>query len=360
MARVRDISLTTILCLAGIGLSTLLFGPQIARTFTGANDFTGFYTAGKLAFSPDLYHVQSFMRAQGNATGLMSDQILFVRLPWQAVAFAPLTLLPFPAAHIAWTLICIVAVFAFAACFPTAPLAARAIAICWTIPVFIAIVVGQDIPLVLAALGAGFLLIDRDWQLLGGLCISLGMAKPHLLWPLALVFFWHRMWRVCAGGAIGSAALLIVSFLSGGADWIQRCLLVMRYADQHARLIMMPTLHTALLTVAHGNAIEIAVALALLAAILRGATWKQSAAIALTVGIVLGRHAFMADCALLLPALFLSWNDRRARAVFLVLISPLTFVPGIFFNIGWVVVVLSAGVLALTVPHTQKDALANK
>src|SRR2546425_4552001 len=47
--------------------------------------------------------------------------------------------------------------------------------------------VAQDVPLLLAALGAGFLLIDRDRHMLAGLCFSFGMAKPHLLWPLALV-----------------------------------------------------------------------------------------------------------------------------------------------------------------------------
>src|SRR5579859_2569629 len=168
MPRARDLLLTILLCAAGIGFAAFLFGPQTIATYTGANDFTGFYTAGVLAHSRDLYNVQGFMKAQGDATGWSSDQILFVRLPWQALFFSIFTVLPFPAAHVAWTITGVLAIWGFAACWPGVPWQARAIAICWTLPVFIALDVGQDVPLVIAALGAGFLLIGRGHPEWGG------------------------------------------------------------------------------------------------------------------------------------------------------------------------------------------------
>src|SRR5579862_9249013 len=104
-------------CLAGIACSVFLFGPpQIFATYTGANDFSGFYTAGVTALSEDLYDVRGFMQAQARATGWMSDQLLFVRLPWQALFFSVFTLFPFPAARVIFSAVCVLALAAFAAC----------------------------------------------------------------------------------------------------------------------------------------------------------------------------------------------------------------------------------------------------
>jgi hypothetical protein len=339
------------LCAAGIALSAALFGPAtIFETYVAHSDFIGFYTSGTLAFTGNLYDVGAFMQAQGRATGRISDQLLFARLPWQAVLFAPLTAMSFATARIVWTGICLLALGVFGACWPAIPVSARLLAVCWTIPVFMGFIIGQDVPVVLAALGLGFHCMERGRPMAGGLCLAFCMAKPHLFWPLAAILVFHRMWRVCAGGAIGVAALGALSFLSGGLEWPGRFTNLLRFVDTKAHLSVMPTLHSALLGVKYGGAIEGAIVLVLIA--LAGLTpdWKQGVAGALVIGILAGRHAFLSDCAFLLAALFLCWPLARRRTVLLLLLSPFVFVPAILGHPAWPVLAMTVGALFLTWP----------
>jgi hypothetical protein len=336
------------ICAAGIALSVALFGPPtIARVYFGANDFVGFYTAGAIVFSKDLYDIGGFMQAQGRATGWTSDQLLYARLPWEAVLFAPLTSMGFATARVVWTAICLLALVAFGACWPNVPVRSRLISICWTVPVFMSIVAGQDVPLILAALGLGFLCIERKRPITAGLCISFCMAKPHLFWPLAAVFVFHRMWRVCAGGAIGATVLGAVSFLVGGMAWPGHFLNLIRFVDKNARIDLMPTLHSALLGIRYGGAMEAGIVLLLISLTALAVTWRQSAALALLTGILAGRHAFLSDCAFMLPALFLCWPFPGQRKAMLVLISPITFVPAVLGYPAWPALVMTAGALFL-------------
>ncbi len=343
------------ICAAGIGVSVALFGPStITRVCFGANDFVGFYTAGTLAFSKNLYNIAGFMQAQGRATGWTSDQLLFARLPWQAVVFAPFTSMGFATARLVWGAICLLALVAFGACWPDVPVRSRLISICWTIPVFMGIVAGQDIPLILAALGLGFLSIERKRPIAAGLCISFCMAKPHLFWPLAAALVFHRMWLVCAGGAIGATVLGAVSFLSGGSNWPGSFANLIHFVDKSARLDLMPTLHSALRGLRYGGAMEAGIVLLLISLTALVSTFRLSAAVALVTGILAGRHAFLSDCAFMLPALFLCWQFPGQRKAMLVLISPVTFVPAILGYPAWPALVMTAGALFLALDSAPR------
>jgi hypothetical protein len=112
----------------------------------------------------------------------------------------------------------------------------------------------------------------------------------------------------------------------------------------------MPTLHSALLGVKYGGALEAGVVLVLLALAGLAPEWKQGVAGALVIGILAGRHAFLSDCAFLLPALFLCWHRERHRTVLLLLLSPFTFVPAILGHPAWPVFAMTAGALILAWP----------
>jgi hypothetical protein len=173
---------------AGIAFLLALRGPvAVSNAVLGRNDFVAFNTGGRLAFSSDLYRAGPFLQAEAALTGWTSPDLVFVRLPWQAALFAPLSALGFHAAAAVWFLLGLGSLVLFVRCWPSVPQAARAGAVAWSIPVAAALAFWQDVPLLLLALSVGFLLIDKLKPVWAGLSMSLcWAAKPHLFWALGL------------------------------------------------------------------------------------------------------------------------------------------------------------------------------
>jgi Glycosyltransferase family 87 len=76
--------------------------------------------------------------------------------------------------------------------------------------------------LILPAVGAA-LLLRRDRRLLAGLCLSILLLKPQLIWMLPAILLVARQWRVLAGLTLGGAGWLAGSILILGfgriMDW---------------------------------------------------------------------------------------------------------------------------------------------
>ena len=360
---VSAIGRTIFTCLAGIAFSAALSGPStISSAARSGNDFTMLYTGGRLAFSPDLYQPESFVKAEVDATGWSSPVLIFVRQPWEAALLAPLADLPYPAAHAVWFAICVVSLFLFTRCWPSIPLAHRAGAVAWSLPVAMSLAAGQDVPLLLLALGGGFLLLERGQLALAGLCLSLCVMKPHLFWPLAVVFVLGRTWKVCIGGLVGLVPLLGASFLTGGTGWVGGYIGILKYAahvDDLWKLPLMPTFPAALHGMSAVTTVETCLIAGTVAAIFYLKDWKSAAAIAIVMGIVTARHAFLADCSLVLVSLFLVWENKRQRWALLVATSPLAALPAILGYAGGTALALLCGgacVLLLALPSPLDHA----
>ncbi|HWF10208.1 MAG TPA: glycosyltransferase 87 family protein [Bryobacteraceae bacterium] len=338
---------TVLVCLAGVAFHAALLGPvALGRSARGGNDFAAFYTGGRLAFSPDLYHLEAFRKVEANITGWVSDELVFIRLPWQAALFAPLAAFRFQTAHAIWFVLCVLSLILLPRCWPSIPGVACAGALAWTLPIAVAILGAQDIPLIALALSGGMLLIDRQEPIWAGLCLSVCAAKPHLFWPLALVFVFHRMWRVCAGGVLGLGALLAASYLTAGPRWVPGFAYSVNYiarSDSQTKLTHMPAIPAVLAGLPVGGAIEICIMACAIAAAFFIRNWKTAAAVALILGIVTAKHVFLADCSFALVSLFLVWNDARQRFGLMLALSPVVWLPSFFGHPVWTVGALLAG-----------------
>jgi hypothetical protein len=338
------------LCLAGIVSSVLWYGPALqSSTYLGVNDFLSFYTGGVLAGTGKLYNTSEFLATQEKTVGYSNSNLTYVRLPWQAVMLWPLGRLPYRFAYLIWQIGQVVAIVFAIRLWPSPDLGTRVAACLCSLPLFTAFALGQDIPLVLLATTATFVLWDSGRMFAAGLCLSLCSAKIHLLWPFAAVLLLRSERRFRYGSIMGGAGLALLCFCGGGRRWIPDFLHGVRLNEARANLEFMPNLHRFL---AGTPWLEAMVTIAVLLAIgfaARASDWKLGAAAALAGGLLVGRHSFVADCSLLLPAVAILAERLPAKRAWLVLIlSPVVYWPS---SLGYPLptVLAICGVLSLAV-----------
>jgi hypothetical protein len=185
-----------------------------------------------------------------------------------------------------------------------------------------------------------------------GLCLSLCAAKIHLLWPFAAVLLLRSERRFRYGSIVGGAGLALLCFCGDGRQWIPDFLHSVRLGEASANLEIMPNLHRLL-----GGTpwLEVMATIAVLLAIgfaARDSDWKLGAAAALPGGLLIGRHSFVADCSLLLPAVaILSERLPARRAWWVLILSPVVYWPS---SLGYPLptVLAICGVLSLAVFST--------
>ncbi len=317
-------------CLAGIAFQAFWYGPALASsTGRGVNDFLNFYTAGKLAFSGHLYDPQTFIATEASVTGYSTANLIFVRLPWQAALFWLLARLPYFPAYAVWQLLCVSALFAAFYLWPYGSRQSKLLAAAWSFPLFTSLAVGQDVPFVLLAISAAVRFRER-YPVLCGICQALCVAKVHLLWIFVLVWLgWDSKPRLAAFLSTGGV-LAGLCFAAGTWNWIPQFLGALRFCEQHEDLSVMPNLHRIF---AAAPTLEGIAALVCAAAVFLAARKDRSlaAAAALAAGILTGRHGFIADCSILLPAAGLvAVRVPEARKALLLILVPLTYLPSFF------------------------------
>lgn len=301
-------------------------GPSFSE---GYNDFLAFYTGGKLAGSGQLYDPEANYRVHRQARGVRMPAILYIRLPFYALLLRPFSWLDYHAAWMAFFCLNLCAAVWFLWRFLWGDHLAFLLGVS-CLPLYAALVNGQDVALVLAISGWAFLLLQRGADFRSGLLFSLCAIKPHLfvLVPLALAA--HRKWRVLAGGAAGGVVLLLLSFLAGGRNWLQGFLSAIRNPMVHPSTDVMPNLAS----LSHSLSAPgwLVWVLMLLAAAksagvaLRAGRIEAGLAGALAGALLLGPHVYIADTVLLLLAFALVRSLRLPKAALLpwaLIISPL-------------------------------------
>jgi Glycosyltransferase family 87 len=272
-----------------------------------SSDFMNFYSGGRLAFSGQLYspaaeqHIQRELGCTGKGFGQ------FVRLPYFALAIWPLAKLPFSAALVIWRVLCAAAALLFVFTWPGSRW--RALAVCaWSFPLLSAFVYGQDVPVLLLAVGASLLLLDRGHEFLGGVCLALGAAKPHLfvIWVLLIVV--QRRWRTVLGLAAGGSTLLALSFFAGGLSWPRDFLRTVTGPNGSPNPERMINLHGASHLIHAPGWLEMLLAVAFFALLFRlclRLPQSLSFSLALAAGVLLGGHSYLYDLALCIPLVLL-------------------------------------------------------
>jgi Glycosyltransferase family 87 len=188
-------------------------------------DFLQFYTMGSLVRTGQtaaLYDMEAFHRAQVALVAESAPELYPpVYPPHAALLFSPFSRLSFRPAMFLWSLVTVVIfgaivrsawrpvaavlpdslfVFAAAAAFP---------------PFWSLVLHGQVTILILTALWAGWMALERQRPLLAGMAFGLLLVKPQFAIPIAVVVLACREWRMLGGAllSIGIQAGIAVSLL---------------------------------------------------------------------------------------------------------------------------------------------------
>jgi hypothetical protein len=298
---------------AGVAVvAGLLLPANWERVKLGDNDFQAFYVSGRLVLHRQLYNASAFQAAERAILGHSNTNLLATRPPFFAVAFWPLAQLPYRVAWPLWEGILLTAVAGFIWLWPDRR--AAAVACCWSGGLVSALANGQDLPLILLWLAVALRFRARR-PFLAGMVLALCAAKFHLFVFLPLLLWRHRLWR---GFAAGAAGLVAISFAAGGWNWPREYAAALALGGVNPRVDVMPNLHGLVGALPYASAWEIASALLVAAGVLQvvGRTdFPTGLGAVLVGGLLVSRHAYLQDCALLLPVLLMALPAARGWSV---------------------------------------------
>jgi hypothetical protein len=370
MARRRNLLLVA--CgFAGLAVNCLL---ALANSSTWDVDFNQYYSAGKLAGTGHLYDWDSIrsLELERNVRA-----VPFGRIPAFAIAFKPLSALPYPVARALWLCCGIAALAGFVYLWPFSSRAWALVAICWSAPVAMCLALGQDSILFLFFVALGIRLLIGGHDVWAGFAFSACIAKPHLALLLPVFLIARLKWKALLAGAAGCTASILLSFAAEGKDWPNRILTLTRMPDFDPAPGRMPNLRGLLSLFGGGLAAEVALGLVVAAAVwllCRSKPLPTAGAMVLAGGLLLGHHAYFYDAVLLLPALLLPFqasspdpapHPEWMRRWALFLFSPLPYL-FLLTNLGMLGHVAITGyTLALIAVETiavtmRRDRVPNK
>jgi hypothetical protein len=206
---------------------------------------------------------------------------------------------------------------------------AAAVACCWSMPMFGSFIFGQDLPLLLALLAGSLasLKIKRPFQ--AGAILSLCAIEPHLCLLLPVLILGRGMWRFGIGLLTGGAVLFALSFLAAGPTWIEAFVQTAALSQTNPEIASMPNLNGLVNGSSVWEMIGAFVVCAPLWRVIRCSNLEWAVAVTLVAGVLVSHHAYIADCAILLPALLIAREQasrKWQRTLTLFLITPAAYV----------------------------------
>lgn len=290
-------------------------------------DFNQFYAASHLAGTGHLYDWDALRKLEAEH-GL---EVRTGRLPVVSYGMKALGWLPYNTARAIWLGAGLAALIVFVAIWPGMNRMAAAVALSWSMPAALLLLLGQDTPFWLMFCAIGLLLLKKGSPKLAGLAFALCICKFHLALGIPIFLIFQKRWKTLWSGAAAVGVLLAACFLIEGPMWPWRYLDAVsnpHFSPAHQR---MPNLHGLSVWLPHPAAFELAGALALVW--LLGLLCRRTRDLGMTgaavaaAGLLLGRHGYANDCALLIPIAVLTIQRREApvwlKGWGMVLLSPL-------------------------------------
>ena len=300
----------------------------------GENDFPAFYAGAQLLGSDNLYDVEALHEAETRFLGTYAKTHGYVRPPFHAALMWPLTKLSYPLAYFVYAGVLFACYVYFAVRWPLPGFWGQASFCAMAAPVFTALAIGQDLPILLAMLAGAASLHRSGRPFAAGLLFSLGAMKPHLFLLAPIWVFARRDWPFLKGTLAGGGVLTTVSFALAGWDWPLRMLETAANPAFSPNPHLMPNLTGLLLDVPAAEAWYALAAVTLAASCWyasRDEPFETGLATVLLGGVLLGRHSYLADCALWLPACLTLLCVSRTQAMRLgavVLMLPFIYLLG--------------------------------
>jgi Glycosyltransferase family 87 len=345
-------------------------------------DFSIFYTAGKIVAEHrgrQLYDypLQESVQRSSILRGVQkSDFILpYNHLPFEALLFVPLSLLPYLPAYLVWLGInlglLIVAGISLRRHLPllrAAPLWLWVLACLAYSPIFITLMLGQDSILLLLCYCLAWVALVKKSEFAAGAWLGLGLCKYHLVLPFLLAFLLERRAKVIAGFLTVAVILGLISFAVVGRQGIVSYPRFLWNSERNARPqwnAAQPNLHGFFVTTL-GNSGWVQVLVLATSVLLVAVAWygwrntgsshlwpgELSFAVNLVMTLLVSYHAYVQDLSLLFFVLLLGLDvliakpalPRLVHSILLVCLSIL------FFSPIYLVLILRFGNLEVLTP----------
>jgi hypothetical protein len=257
-----------------------------------ADDFPPFYRGAALASA----HGNVYETKQG------ARYLPFIRIPSYAAALRPLAALPYTIARRIWITVLILAAFACVGLF-SGKRRHFAIALAFSFPLAEALMVGQDITLVILIVLAAARIFAGGREFLAGLVASLLCIKMTYL-PAAGLVFLAKSRRGVWGLATGTAIQLGISFAVGGSGWPSQYLAVLRNPLLEPHPSRMLSIRELAVSLSFSDAVYAAGAIALYAIFWLACNRLSLAdglTLALALGLIAAPHCRIYDGVVLIP-----------------------------------------------------------
>jgi hypothetical protein len=342
---------TVVLCLAGVVFNALMVGPDALKSAgRGLNDFRQLYTAGLLAGNAGMYDPERGLRAQAGFVGEANanPRLPVNRLPFYGLFLKPLTLLPYTVALRFWFAFQFACVCGFVASLPPAYRLQAAVVCCWSYPLFFALAIGQDLPLMLLAAGLSARLYHTGRFVWAGLALSVCLIKFHLLLLLPVFILARKERRLAAGFLTGCGIAFLLSVAAAGWSFPVAYLNALRGPNANLSQSTMPNLN-GLLTTLHAPpwAEFVGAFVVVLAAwfIARRSGTLHAVAGTTAGSLLVSHHAYVQDCSILIPGIL--GLLVVSRSGFTRLIAFFLLVPAVYIASGQGLLCLVPTVLML-------------
>lgn len=322
----RNAKLRRAIVLSCLGI---LFNLWIAIRASHSNlssDFTQFYAAGKLVGTGHLYDARAI-------TGIESQYgapaVPTARLPIVALAFKPLSALPFATARKVWLIASVLGGICAVLLWPDLERAPILVALAWSLPACFTLFFGQDVLFWLLFFALGLYLLRRGYSYTAGIAFAFCICKFHLLIGLAVVLLARKEWKTIFTGILSTVILLMACFVLEGAIWPALYWAIIRLPSFSPATNIMPDVYGLVASFPHGIILEF-----LVSTVVASALWFACKRVSLTVagalasaaGLLVAHHAYAYDCLLLLPLCVIVRREMRfpewMQFTALLLLSP--------------------------------------
>jgi Glycosyltransferase family 87 len=340
-----------------LGLQLLIWIVYLPVALRGDADFRNCYTAGMILRSGrrhQLYDYELQKNIQDAFISQSSNVLPYVHLPYEALIFAPLTVLSYRNAFfcfLGFNLLCLLVCYrmlrgklgrlhALWRWFPF-------LFVVGFMPIAAALMQGQDSLITLVLLVSALVSLEAGNDGMAGFLVGLVMFKFQLVLPIAGLFLFWRRWRFVLGASFSIFITLALSALVAGIDGFWAYLLSLRNisttftAGGRVLYLMpvsrMPNLRGLIHAIPHlrsGLATALVLILSLVLFALaawsgREASTQWQFAIAVSAAAVLGYHVLMHDLSILLIPMAMLLEQRVARGLWNISIvwlsTPLCF-----------------------------------
>jgi hypothetical protein len=204
-----------------------------------------------------------------------------------------------------------------------------AAAILWSMPATLLILFGQDTPFWLMFFAVGLLLLQKGKPGLAGIAFALCICKFHLALGIPILLSFQKRWVPFFSTTLTVGGLLAACFLIEGSAWPRNYLAAVSDVNFSPAHQKMPNLRGLSAWMPHAVAFEIAGVLALIALLWllcrRTSDLGVTGAAVAAAGLLLGRHGYANDVALLIPLAVFTLQKKTpvwVKGWALLLLSP--------------------------------------